>query len=135
MLERSKRLIGLALLVTFVMCVGLVAYAQSVSPQADTEFMSATVNLTSKKGVVYSCTTYYEKKSLSVSSCWLERQVNGVWSYAGSLSKPSTGNTNAQSLSRSMDYSSSIGSGTFRVAGTFNADGYEITRYSNTRTF
>ena len=37
--------------------------------------------------------------------------------------------------STEVDYSSYIGTGTYRVAGMFNADGHMITRYSNERTF
>ena len=34
-----------------------------------------------------------------------------------------------------MDYSSSIGSGTYRIGFIANADGHTVTRYSNERTY
>lgn len=36
---------------------------------------------------------------------------------------------------KEMDYSDKIGTGTYRVGATFDADGHSITRYSNSRTF
>jgi len=36
---------------------------------------------------------------------------------------------------KEMDYSDKIGTGTYRIGATFDADGHSITRYSNSRTF
>ena len=52
-----------------------------------------------------------------------------------SFSCSSTVAYNTDIYSALMDYSSKIGTGTFRVGFTVNADGHAITRYSNSRTF
>ncbi len=109
------------------------SYAADIVPYADEVFAAATVSLASTKKVTYKCTTYFSQDSLSVTSCWLEQKVNGEWETVRSLTPPDTANSNAQAYTRVVSYS--IGTGTFRVGAVFNASGYEITRYSNSRTF
>lgn len=122
----------LAFLILLTLSAGL---AESLLPYADSVFDSATVSLKSTKKVKYDCATYGTKEVLSVVACWLEEQESdGTWSEVCNLSCPSAG-SNTFSYTREMDYSSIIGSGTFRIGATFNADGYRITRYSNSRTF
>ena len=106
-----------------------------VQPMADTEFARATANLTSRKTVIYTLTTYEDKGVLAIESCWLMKKVDGEWTFVCGLPRPDERGSNTFTFATEVDYSSYIGTGTYRVAGMFNADGHMITRYSNERTF
>lgn len=118
----------LALLATTVSscAIGIIPYADSI-------FDVATVSLSTSKSVTYKCRTYHTQDTLSVTQCWLEKKDGNSWKKVCDLTPPSTANTNAQAYTRVVEYN--IGSGTFRVGAVFNASGYEITRFSNTRTY
>lgn len=109
------------------------SYATGIIPYADSVFASATVSLSTSKSVTYKCRTYHTQDTLSVTQCWLEEKNGNSWKKVCDLTPPSTANTNAQAYTRVVEYN--IGSGTFRVGAVFNASGYEITRFSNTRTY
>ena len=109
--------------------------AEGIVPYADTEFDSATPSLLSSKSVKFTADTYATKSKITVTACWLEKSVNGSWSKVCDLTPPSYVATNTFYYSTTVSYASQIGSGTFRVWATFNADGHEITRCSNERTF
>lgn len=73
---------------------------------------------------------------MRVTACWLEQKNNdGSWTTVCSLAAPSVVSQNDFSYSATMDYSSEIGTGTYRIRAVYNADGHAITRYSNERTF
>ncbi len=113
-----------------------VAEASEVIPCADSEFASITTSLKSSKQVIFRALTSNMKKSISVTACWLEKKnADDSWSTVCTLSAPSTIASNAFSYSATMDYSSQIGTGTYRIRANYNADGHEVTRYSNERTF
>lgn len=121
-------LLGLSFLVT--------AYATTILPYADPEFKTASLSLSSNKEVIFSATTNETKNKIYVAACWLEVKSGEKWIKVCNLTRPSLVLENIHAYSTVMDYSDSIvGSGTFRVAGTFWADGYTITRYSNEKTF
>ncbi len=111
------------------------ATAGEIVPYADSVFDSATISLMTTKTAAFDATTYEIKGSIYVSSCWLEKYEGGGWISLGSLTSPSKVNTNTFGYSASMNYSANIGTGTYRIKATFNADGYIIVRYSNTRTY
>lgn len=111
------------------------AYATEVEVCADSEFAYAFASLSTTKGVSFSCTTYEIKTCIKITNCWLQQKIDGEWSDVSSLSTPSTQSSNTNTYGSYMDYSNEIGSGTFRVAFTVNADGHAITRYSNERTY
>lgn len=111
------------------------ALATTVRPLSDSEFAYAFAVLSDAKKVTYSCTTYEKKSSIKITSCWLEKKNNNTWKYSKSLAVPTQEVTNNYDYIVSMDYSDSIGSGTFRVGFIVDADGHAITRYSNERTF
>ncbi len=125
----------LCLLMLGVLFFSNIACASSVTPRADTEFVSAYPSLKTTQDVTFRCTTYQTKASLSVTDCWLELYVNGSWVRVCDLTPPSYVAYNTFSYTETVDYSAQIGTGTFRVWATFNADGHEITRCSNERTF
>lgn len=113
-----------------------IASAAEIMPYADTEFNSTSTVLKSTKKVSFGCVTYDTKECLSVTSCYLEiKNDDGSWSYVCSLPAPTIKYYDAYAYSATVDYSSYIGSGTYRVWATYDADGHSITRCSNERTY
>ena len=62
------------------------------------------------------------------------KKSGSKWIRQCALETPSAGK-NTFGYVREMDYSDDIGTGTYRIGATFDADGHSITRYSNSRTF
>lgn len=123
-----------AMLILLTFCCQ--AFAQQIMPLSDSEFDVVTTILKSTKKVTFDCTTYEIKNSISVSSCWLEKKAtNGTWFYVCALTPPSLVRTNTFAYAATVDYSSYIGTGTYRIWVTYNADGHTVTRCSNERTF
>lgn len=113
-----------------------IAIASTVMPCADTEFLSTTVLLKSTKQVSFRATTYDEKDKISVTDCWLEKEnADGSWTTVCSLPAPSAYASESISFSTTVNYSSYIGTGNFRIQATFNADGHTLTVTSNERSF
>lgn len=113
-----------------------IAIASTVMPCADTEFLSTTVLLKSTKQVSFRATTYDEKDKISVTACWLEKKnADGSWTTVCSLPAPSAYASESISFSTTVNYSSYIGTGNFRIQATFNADGHTLTVTSNERSF
>ncbi len=115
-------------------CFIFVSVNVSAAVNADPEFRSASITLTSNKLVVYSANLNYEKDSIKVVSAILYRKLGDNWYHVGILPVPSN-EYSGYSYGASIDYSSYISTGTYRVQATFEADGYQITRNSNERTF
>lgn len=124
-------IVSMALIILFTQS----AFAIGITPYADSEFSIASASLSSRKVVSFSCVTYVEKSCISITSCWLQQKVNNSWVKVCDLDAPTNTATNSISFGALMDYSSEIGTGTYRVGFTVNADGHAITRYSNSRTF
>ena len=122
------------LLLVLAMCH--VAYADEITPYADSEFSSATTTLKTDKSISFRAVTYDVKEEISVTAVWLERKnADGSWTYICALTPPSTVFTDTFAYSVTVDYSASIGSGTYRAWATYNADGHAIVRSSNERTY
>ena len=125
----------MVLIVMIMLTIGT-ALAQEIEPYADTVFHKATATLYSDKWVTYNCVTMSIVGELKITSCWLQKKVNGAWVWQKSLPTGGQVERNADSILYDIDYSSYItGAGTYRVGFTANADGHTITRYSNERTF
>lgn len=118
-----------------MMCILVTCQSGLAAINADPEFDSASITLTSSKLVVYSANLYNEKKRIEVVEADLYKKVNGDWTHVTSLPVPAFVGTNTELYGASISYASYIGTGTYRVTATFSADGYEITRNSNERTF
>lgn len=124
-----------SMILVMVICLLISSVGAFAAVNADPEFASASITLASSKLVVYSATLYEEKDRIEIVSADLYKKVNGDWDYVCSLPVPSFVGTETMSYASSISYSSYIGTGTYRVTATFSADGYEITRNSNERTF
>ena len=122
---------------TLVLCCSIIctATATIVDTCADAEFSSASASLSAKKTVTFSCLTNSEKKSIKITSCWLQKKDGTIWRFSKSLALPTVVASNTNTYGAWMDYSSSIGSGTYRIGFIANADGHTVTRYSNERTY
>lgn len=133
----AYRLMIVSIMLVLVLSSMPVSFAEGspIQPFADTEFAITTANLTSSKSVIFSLATYRVKKSISVDSCWLEKKVNGDWTYVCSLPAPTKVNTNTFAFNDEIDYSEYIGTGTYQVGAVFTADDHSISRYSNEKTF
>lgn len=104
--------------------------ADAIMPLADDVFDATKVDLSSTGRVKLYCATYENKDTIKVTACWLEKKVGGEWEFDCSLTPPTEESRNTNGYAASFNCLSSIGSGTYRLAATFNADGYEITRRS-----
>lgn len=103
---------------------------------ADAVFGSASAFLSSNKLVVFNCVAYDVYNRISITNVWLEQQIDGDWEYAKRLTPPSYVAINMMNYGAEVNYGASItGTGTFRIGFTVNADGYAISRYSNSRTY
>ncbi len=111
------------------------ALAAEMTPYADSEFMRASASLTTMKTVSFTCVTYQTKQCIHITKCWLQQKVSGRWVKVCDLDAPADVVEDSMYYTASMVYSSEIGTGTFRVGFTVDADGHAITRYSNERTF
>ena len=119
--------------------MALLSYAfadDSVEPCADVTFLSATCSLGMDKVATFTLMTDILAGRIVVTNAWLEQQSNGRWVYVKPLAVPATNNTNTKTYSATLSYSSAITTrGTFRIGFTADADGHQITRYSNSRRF
>lgn len=127
-----KKLIVIAMVTMLLVSILAIATAATLS---DPVFDSATTFLTTTKKANFYAETSSVQGSIKVTRVRLYKMVGDTWSYVGDLPVPTKESTNTIVFSTSYDYSSYIGSGTYRVYTTFNADGYAISRYSNTRTY
>ena len=124
--------LGLVFILSLLFCV--CAYADEILPFADSTFTSTSASLTTKKAVSFFLQTKETQQSIKITSCWLQKKDGNIWRFAKPLEVPSKTATNTTSYTAYMDYSSSIGSGTYRLGHIANADGHKFTRYSNERT-
>lgn len=134
MISKAYKVFCLFLIVSIFSCS--LAMASDVMPCADTEFLSASILFRASKDATFRATTYEEKAKISVTACWLEKEnADGSWSTVRSLPAPSQYASGSINFSATAYYSSYIGSGTYRIRATFNADGHTLTVTSNERTF
>ena len=130
-----KRLVTFILVCILITGISSVALANEVMPYADLYFDSASAFLAHNKLVVFDCVAYDIYDRIAITLVWLEQEVNGQWIYVRTLPPPTYVAVNMPAYGAEVSYSSYIGSGTFRIGFTVDADGYSISRYSNSRTF
>ena len=124
-------------IVTIALMILILGITQNVSTEilADPVFDSISVNVSSNKTVSFLAVTTEEHNSIEITRVRLYKKINNVWSYQGDLPLPANVTVLSDSLSATADYSSYIGTGTYILYTTFSADGYSVSRYSNSRTF
>lgn len=130
-----KRILGGFVALIVLMSGISYSLAEEIMPLADDVFDATKVELSSSGRVKLYCVTYSNKDSIKVTACWLEKKVAGQWSFDCSLTAPAEESNNTNGYAASFNCLSSIGKGTYRLAAIFNADGYEITRYSTGVSF
>lgn len=131
-----KNVVSCILVCALLTMISYTALANEVVPFADLYFDSASAFLASNKLVVFNCVAYDIHNCISITNVWLEQKIDGEWESVKSLTPPSYVAHNLPAYGAEVDYSASItGTGTFRVGFTVNADGYAISRYSNSRTY
>lgn len=119
-----------------ILCLLLPVFSAFAAVNADPEFSTVSTVITTSKLVVYSATLNEEKESIFVVSAYLYEEVSpNVWEFVCSLPVPSHISYNSMSYGSYVDCSAYIGTGTYRVTATYEADGYQITRNSNVRSF
>ena len=103
-------------------------------PLSSDSFTSASVSVSAAGTARFSAALRYSC-NISVSSCTLQKQVNGRWVFAASLTPPPS-KSNSIRYSAQKDYSSSMTAGvTYRIVATFTADGESVTCTSNAITY
>lgn len=129
-MDASKKILIITVILVLILSAISTTFAETIVPFADDVFDSTKVQLSSDGKVKLYCATYEVKKSIKVTSCRLEKKRNEEWVYDCSVTPPSEEGVNTIGYSATLDCKSSIGSGTYRFAATFCADGHSITRYS-----
>lgn len=126
---------SIAIIMLFVFSLSFIGIA-TAAILADPVFESATTNLKSTKNATFYAETSSVQSSIKVTRVRLYKQnSNGTWSYVRDLPAPTHEATNTMLFGATKDYSSYIGTGTYRIYTTFCADGHYISRYSNTKTY
>lgn len=125
----KKRLFALMLAMMLLFTATALA-----APRADTVFYTASASLSSGKSATFRAQTRAYTNTISVVSVSLYVKTGDTWTYARSLPAPTTSSSGIN-FNASKDYSAYIGSGTYRINATFNADGYTIARSSGEVTF
>ena len=121
-------------LVLFIVLTSLIHIALAGS-NSDEVFDSASVFLSSTKTASFNAETTEFHNSIMVTQVCLYKKIGNTWIFQRYLPAPTTEATNLDVFTASMDYSSYIGTGTYRIHATFTADGHSISRYSNTITY
>ena len=118
-----------------VVIMALVISVASAGILSDSEFDSANAQLTNSKTVSFSAETFERKNCIKVTTVKLYKlNDNDTWTISN-LPAPEQQATNAKQYGATMDYSSYIGSGTYRIKVTFWADGHSLSRFSNSKTY
>lgn len=112
-----------------------VVHAEEFEQRANEYFNSASTTLFANKSVEFYCLTTTPANQIRVSYCWLQQKVEGKWEFVKHLTPPSHTVSGSAFFTVTVSYAGEIGSGTYRVAATYNADGHAIAAYSGEKTF
>lgn len=132
-----QRIVYFVATLIFLLSVEIsIATAESIMPYADEVFDSASISLTTNKNADFQALTATTCSEIKVTAVVLQkRNSSGIWVNSKILTPPSDVWRNGEVYDATKDYSSVIGTGTFRLKATFSADDHSITRYSNVRTY
>lgn len=124
-----------------VLCVTLITicllYVSIVSASilSDPIFDTVDTTLGSTKTAYFQAETF-DKHDISVTAVKLYiKNSDNTWSFVKNLTPPSYVAEYSRYYNSNKNYSSHIGSGTYKLYVTYNADGHTISRYSNTQTY
>ena len=121
----------LILVLTIIICT-VTVFADTLE---DEIFHSTYTTLDSSKVVTFYARTKITQPSIYVSSCYLYKKNGNVWNPDHSLPVPPDVATNTITFGATMDYSSYIGTGTYRVRVTYCSNGHSVSKYSNSVTY
>ena len=129
-----KKFIGIVMVLILVACTSI-AISEAADIMADPVFHSASAMLSTRKDVSFDFSTTSTVSYIMTTRCWLQKKTGNYWIWVKELEAPDEIATNTAFYGAFMDYSADIGTGTYRVGFTAEADGHSITRYTNARTF
>lgn len=134
-MKRTFSLIAM-LCMLFTSSAAFAAAPDKIAVCADSIIASASVSLNTSGTAYFNVAVYQEADSIRVSSCRLQKLVDGKWINAGSLSVPSMVRTNTRVYTTTKDYSGNCSSGySYRLVVTYNIDGYTKSYTSNTASY
>ena len=134
-MKRTFSLIAM-LCILFTSSVAFSGAPDEIAVCADSIIASASVSLNTSGTAYFNVAVYQEADSIRVSSCRLQKLVDGKWINAGSLSVPSMVRTNTRVYTTTKDYSGNCSSGySYRLVVTYNIDGYTKSYTSNTASY
>lgn len=123
------------LCIAAIILVGIISMTTAqgeINPCANSVFAEASVYLSTSMVADFTASTRLICPSIIVSSCTLQRKVNGYWVNAGSLTPPTSTAYNTSDFGAQKDYSGSCTKGyTYRIYAVFSACGETVSRYSN----
>lgn len=133
-MKNRKRLV-----VLFILCLLVASLpigpAVAIEPRESPVFESGYVMIDSSLFTEFGAATHKVCKSIYVSSCTLQEMNSaGAVVSSTSLTPPTTKAQNASDFTAWATYSGTSGK-RYRIKAVFYADGYTITRYSNTITY
>jgi len=127
-----RKILSVFVLMLLISSYTLISQAEILS---DPVFDSISVTISTSKAVIFDATTFEEHSSIEITRVRLYKKISNVWTYQGDLPLPTNVSVMSDNIYATADYSSYIGTGTYRLYTTFSADGYNVSRYSNTRTY
>ncbi|MGI6635409.1 MAG: hypothetical protein ACOX7B_09590 [Christensenellales bacterium] len=105
-------------------------------PLANPVFHITSLYLYESFYVQFEASTMLLCPTISVSSCSIQKLVNGKWVHYQSLTPPSYVAENATLYGETEDYTAyKPTNGTYRIKATFTARGESVTEYSLPRTY
>jgi hypothetical protein len=130
--NQMRKILSVFVLMLLISSYTLISQAEILS---DPVFDSISVTISTSKTVIFDATTFEEHSSIEITRVRLYKKISNVWTYQGDLPLPTNVSVMSDNIYATADYSSYIGTGTYRLYTTFSADGYNVSRYSNTRTY
>jgi hypothetical protein len=130
--NQMRKILSVFVLMLLISSYTLISRAEILS---DPVFDSISVTISTSKAVIFDATTFEEHSSIEITRVRLYKKISNVWTYQGDLPLPTNVSVMSDNIYATADYSSYIGTGTYRLYTTFSADGYNVSRYSNTRTY
>ena len=129
-----KKNVSFILIMIFLISFPLSTLGERVSPFANEVFMLYEVSLSQSNSVRIRCETRYVVDSIKTPRCSIQKQDGENWVRVKSIANPCVA-YNTKRLLETKDFSAYIGSGTYRIVVTFNADGAVHTVTSKAVTF